>query len=97
MFIVIAEYYSGVRLFYIVLSCFTKTEHQEIPLISLGGEKLQLPTPDEFEEMKASLKFKADELRKAESTAQGLLKERSRIYEDLQVFLSSYYIRNKLV
>ena len=46
---------------------------------------MQLPTPQEFEEMKSSLKFKADELRKAETTAQGLMKERSRIYEDLQV------------
>ncbi len=59
---------------------------------------MQLPTPQEFEEMKSSLKFKADELRKAETTAQGLMKERSRIYEDLQVRflikLLSFYISN---
>ena len=46
---------------------------------------MHMPTPDEFEMMKESLKFKTDELKKSEVTAQNLISERAKIYDNLQV------------
>lgn len=38
--------------------------------------------------MKESLKFKTDELKKSENTAQNLVSERAKIYDNLQVSLT---------
>ena len=53
---------------------------------------MHMPTPDEFETMKESLKFKTDELKKSEVTAQNLISERAKIYDNLQVFKRKHLV-----
>lgn len=56
---------------------------------------MHLPTPEEFEKMKESLQFKTDELKKSEVTAQNLMSERAKIYDNLQVSISIATITHK--
>ena len=58
----------------------------------VAGGQMHMPTPDEFDKMKESLKFKTDELKKSEVTAQNLISERAKIYDNLQVFQRKLYV-----